>query len=171
MRVRLNDGSRGIDLGGLVDLGDRSHRVELYSQDMAVAYFRRLLRDPAHRTALRRALADEMSAGTFRMDDEQVLKELARRVVYGDLRILVRNPFPSGHNATPPEASQSTTPLEDQQAAQEQSPAASAAPASAAQPAAAGEEEADPLVAAVDPVAQAQTLQAAAETGAPLCEL
>jgi hypothetical protein len=161
VRVRLSDGSRDIELVG------RSHLVELYSQEMAVAYFRRLLRDPANRTALRRALADETSGSAFRMDDEDVLKELARRVVYGDLRILVRNAFPSGHNAASPEAAQSTTPLQDQQAAREQSPAASAAP-----PAAASEqEETDPLVTAVDPAAQAQTLQAASESGAPLCEL
>lgn len=164
MRVRLNDGSREIEIVG------RSHLVELYSQDMAVAYFRRLLRDPPNRTALRRALADETSAGTFRMDDEDLLKELARRVVYGDLRILVRNAFPSGHNASPPEAAQSTTPLQDEQAAREESPAASAAPASAAQQAG-DPEETDPLVAAVDPVAQAQALQAASESGAPVCEL
>lgn len=165
MRIRLSDGSREIELVG------RSHLVELYSQEMAVAYFRRLLRDPANRTALRRALADEMPGGFFRMDDEEVLKELARRVVYGDLRILVRNVFPSGHNATPPEASQATTPLQDEQAAREQSAASSAAPASASQQAASSEEETDPIVAAVDPAAQAQALQAAAESGAPLCEL
>ena len=162
VRIRLNDGSREIELVG------RSHLVELYSQEMAVAYFRRLLRDPANRTALRRALADETSGSAFRMDDEEVLKELARRVVYGDLRVLVRNAFPSGGNAAPPDASQSTTPLQDEQAAREESPAA--APASAAQ-AAAEPEETDPLVAAVDPAAQAQSLQAAADSGAPLCEL
>jgi hypothetical protein len=167
MRVRLNDGSREIDLV------DRSHLVELYSQEMAVAYFRRLLRDPANRTALRRALADESSGGAFRMDDEEVLKELARRVVYGDLRIVVRSAFPSGHNAGSPEAAQSTTPLQDQQAAQAESPAASPSSSASTAPvsAAPAAEEADPIVAAVDPAAQAQTLQAASESGAPLCEL
>lgn len=165
MRVRLNEGSQEIEIVG------RSHLVELYSQEMAMAYFRRLLQDSANRSALRRALADEMPGGFFRMNDEEVLKELARRVVYGNLRGRVRNVFPSGHNATPAGASRSPTPLQDEQAARAESAASSAAPASAARQAAAGEEETDAIVAAVDPAAQARALQVAAESGAPLCEL
>jgi hypothetical protein len=165
MRVRLQDGYREIEIVG------RSHVVEFYSEELAVAYFRRLLKEPGNRTALRRALAEEMGgADVGRLDDESLLKRLARRMIHGDLRVVTRQLYPSGHNATPPEASQASTPRQDEQAAKAESAAAAAA---ATEEEAAETEEAaaeDAVLAGTEAAPQAATLQSAAATGAPLCE-
>jgi hypothetical protein len=161
MRVRLQDGYREIEIVG------RSHVVEFYSEELAVAYFRRLLKEPGNRTALRRALAEEMGgADVGRLDDESLLKRLARRMIHGDLRVVTRQLYPSGHNATPPEASQASTPRQDEQAAKAESAAATEEEAAETEEAAAE----DAVLAGTEAAAQAATLQSAAATGAPLCE-
>ena len=163
MRVRLQDGFREVEILG------RSHVVELYSEELAVAYLRRLIRDPANQAALRRAMAEETGgADVGRIDDEGLLKRLARRMIFGDLRIVTRQLFPSGQNATPPEASQGSTPRQDEQAAKAESTSAATADE---EPAAAAEEaEEDPVLAGTDAPAQAASLQSAAAAGSPLCE-
>jgi len=163
MKLRLEDGFREIEIVARRDL------VEFHSEELAAAFFRRLLGEPANRIALRRALSEEMGASDLlRRSDEEAARWLARKVVFGDLRILAHDlpqgPAPAASDGGGAEA----TPRQAEQAAKaEQS--ASPAPAQPA-PAAASDEETDPLLADTDPVAQAATLQAAAESGAPLCE-
>jgi hypothetical protein len=156
MRFRLEDGFREIEIVARRDL------VEFHSEELAAAFFRRLLREPANRIAMRRSLAGELGgADLFRRSDEEVACWLARKVVFGDLRILAQDlpqrPVPGGEREA--------TPREVEQAAQAEQ---SASPQPA--PAAPAEEEADPLLAGTDQAAQAATLQAAAESGAPLCD-
>lgn len=161
MRFRLADGFREIEIVARRDL------VEFHSEELAAAFFRRLLREPANRIAMRRALSGEMGAGDLlRRSDEEVARWLARKVVFGDLRILAHDlpqqPAPAAAGAG------EATPRQAEQAAKAEQSAAPA-PAQPA-PAPASEEETDPLLADTDQAAQAATLQAAAESGAPLCE-
>lgn len=162
MKLRLEDGFREIEIVARRDL------VEFHSEELAAAFFRRLLQEPTNRIAMRRALDEEMGAGdVFRQSDEEVARWLARKVVFGDLRILA---YDRPHRPAPSAAGggAEATPRQVEQAARaEQS--ASPAPAGSS-PASSTEEETDPLLADTDQVAQAATLQAAAESGAPLCD-
>jgi hypothetical protein len=164
MRIRLEDGFREIEILGRSDL------VEFYSPELAMAFLRRLLREPGNRAALRNALSgDSTPSGLFALDDEAVLRELARRVVHGDLKIVARRPLAPGHNATPPGESQGSTPRQDEQAAKQEQAAAAAVEDALAEDEPA-EEAADPLLEGTDTEAQAAALQDAASTGTPLCE-
>ena len=163
MRFRLEDGFREIEIVARRDL------VELHSEDLAAAFFRRLLREPANRVAMRRGLAGELGAAeVFRWSDEEIARRLARKVVFGELRILAHEP-PGGANADTPDEGAAATPRQVEQAAREEQSASPAQTRSSPAPSTEAE-EADPLLAETDQAAQAATLQAAAESGAPLCE-
>lgn len=162
MKFRLEDGFREIEIVPRRDL------VEFHSEDLAAAFFRRLLQEPANRIAMRRALAGELgAAGLSRRSDEEVARWLARKVVFGDLRILAHDmpqrPVPAasdgGGEATPREVEQAARAEQSASTAESQSSSATSI-----------EEETDPLLADTDQAAQAATLQAAAESGAPLCD-
>jgi hypothetical protein len=162
MKLRLEDGFREIDIVARRDL------VEFHSEELAAAFFRRLLGEPANRIAMRRALSEEMGAGDLlRRSDEEVARWLARKVVFGDLRILAHD-LPQRSAPAAADGAGEATPRQAEQAAKAEQ---SASPA-LAQPAPApvSEEETDPLLADTDQAAQAATLQSAAESGAPLCE-
>lgn len=162
MRFRLEDGFREIEIVPRRDL------VEFHSEELAAAFFRRLLQEPSNRIAMRRFVDAEMGAADlFRRSDEEVARWLARKVVFGDLRILAHGlsqraaPAASGGEG-------GATPRQVEQAAKAEQ---SASPAQARSSAATStEEEDDPLLADTDQAAQAATLQAAAESGAPLCD-
>ncbi len=165
MRFRLEDGFREIEIVARRDL------VEFHSEELAAAFFRRLLREPANRIAMRRALAGELGAADLsRRSDEEVARWLARKVVFGDFRILAQDvpqrPVPttaaaagSGGEATPREVEQAARAEQSASAAGTQTSSATST-----------EEESDPLLAGTDQAAQAATLQAASESGAPLCD-
>lgn len=162
MKFRLEDGFREIEIVARRDL------VEFHSEELAAAFFRRLLREPANRIAMRRALDEEMGAGDlFRRSDEEVARWLARKVVFGDLRILAHDlpqrPAPAaaggGGEATPRQVEQAAKAEQSASPAQSQSSSAAST-----------EEEDDPLLADTDQAAQAAVLQTAAESGAPLCD-
>jgi hypothetical protein len=162
MRFRLEDGFREIEILARQDL------VEFHSEDLAAAFFRRLLREPANRIAMRRALAEELGAGDLtRRSDEEVVRWLARKAVFGDLRILARESPERPTTRTASDGAAEATPRQAEQAARAEQ---SAAPAPPPPSPAAAEEETDPLLAGTDPVAQAATLKAAAESGTPLCD-
>lgn len=162
MRVRFQEGFREIEIAGRDAVGLRGGR------ETGLFSLRRLMRDPENRAKLRRAFAEEIPASSLaRMSDEEILEKLSRRVASGELLLLERQGSSGGNSAAAP--AQSSTPRQDEQAAQaeapvreSQSPPPQAAGAAAAEP--------DPVLAGVDTAAQAATLQAAAESGAPLCE-
>lgn len=162
MKLKLEDGFREIEIVARRDL------VEFHSEELAAAFFRRLLREPGNRTAMRRFLDQEGAGDLFRRSDEEVVRWLARKVVFGDLRLLSHTrPDQLAPSATS-EAAADATPRQVEQAAKAEQ---SASPAQSSSPAATStEEETDPLLADTDQAAQAAVLQSAAESGAPLCE-
>jgi hypothetical protein len=168
VRFTLRDGDFEAEILG------REHFVDFYSEELLIAFLQRFLADPVNRGALRQALAEERGgANLSRLDDLELLRPLARRMLSGDLKIVVRR-HGSRPGAAAPEAAaaQEPTPREAEAAAREESPAAAPAPASTAAAAATSASAVeDPLLPpGLDPVAQAATLQAAAESGAPLCD-
>lgn len=160
MRLRLEDGFREIEIVARRDL------VEFHSEELAAAFFRRLLREPGNRIAMRRLLDQEGAGDLFRRSDEEVVRWLARKVVFGDLRLLSHSrPDQLAPSVT---SAADATPRQVEQAAKaEQSASPAPSPSSTAT---STEEESDPLLAGTDQAAQAAVLQAAAESGAPLCE-
>lgn len=161
MKLRLEDGFREIEIVARRDL------VEFHSEELAAAFFRRLLREPGNRIAMRRLLDQEGAGDLFRRSDEEVVRWLARKVVFGDLRLLSHSRPDQLAPSTTSEAADATPRQVEQAAKAEQS--ASPAPSSSST-ATSTEKETDPLLADTDQAAQAATLQAAAESGAPLCE-
>jgi len=163
MRFTLRDGDFEAEILG------REHFVEFYSEELLLAFLQRFLADPVNRGALRQALAEERGgANLSRLDDIELLRPLARRMLSGDLKIVVRRHGSRPGAAAPEDAAAEPTPREAEAAAREERPASEPAAATAATAAA---EETDPLLAdGTDPVAQAETLRAAAVAGTPLCE-
>jgi hypothetical protein len=142
--------------------------VEFHSEELAAAFFRRLLREPANRIAMRRALGEAMGAADlFRRSDEEVARWLARKVVFGDLRILAHD-MPQRSVPTASKGGGEATPRQVEQAVRAEKGASPAQSRSSS--ASSSEEEEDPLLADTDQAAQAATLQAAAESGAPLVD-
>ena len=143
--------------------------MEFHSEELASAFFRRLLREPGNRIAMRRFLDEEMGAADlFRRSDEEIVRWLARKAVFGDLRLLSHARPDQIALAATSEAAQAMPRQVEQAARAEQSASAAQSPSSTAT---STEEETDPLLADTDPAAQATGLQAAAESGAPLCDV
>jgi len=161
MRLRFQEGFREIEIVGRGAAALRGGR------ETDLASLRRLMRDPENRAKLRRGFAQEIPASSLaRMSDEEILEKLSRRVASGELLLVERQGSSGGNNVTPPV--QSSTPRQDEQAAKEDAPPPESQ--SPAPQAAVAAPEPDPVLAGVNAAAQAATLQAAAESGAPLCE-
>jgi predicted lipid-binding transport protein (Tim44 family) len=162
MRITLRSGLEEIEILG------REHLLEPSSEEAVVALLGRMLDDPVNGAALRRGLADHLG-GMARLGDRELLGYVARQVLSGRLKLVRRRSFDGGPAAgsAAGAAGGSSTPRQDEAAARQDQPAA--APASSPAAAAAATEE-DPMLAGVDPAAQAATLAAAADSGAPLCE-
>ena len=133
----------------------------------AVAYLRRLAAQPEHLVLMRRTIAADRALGGTLTDDD-VLRELAWRLVRGDLAVIV--PAQQMRPLNPGTASSSSS----SSASADTSPAAPST-STVADTAPAREQEADSEDASVlpedcDEAAQAETLAAASESGVPLCE-
>jgi hypothetical protein len=133
----------------------------------AVAYLKRLAAEPENRLLMRRTVAANSSRPGTASDDD-VVHELGWRLVRGELQVLVlAHPISTLNPGTAGSSSSSSA---------SDTAAAPASTATVGETAPAREQEADPEDASVlpeecDAAAQADTLAAAAETGAPLCEV
>jgi hypothetical protein len=140
-----------------VEIVPREEMVDFPSAESTLSYLRQFLGDGENRAVLRRYLAEGgLQLGGRHFSDEDLLVVLAHRIATGELRILTRR---MNQPKPPLEAPAETTPREVE-ASQVRPPPPASAPAAAP-----AEEESE-----VDQLAQAQTLESAAESGAPLCE-
>jgi len=126
VRIVLRDNTREIMLVSGDELS------EFHSQPSALSFLRRFLSDPVNRMTLRNALAEEHShIDLWRWDEQEVLEELAGRLVFGHV-VIVAGPNLYGQavvsaagsgESTAPEM----TPREAELAARETAQAAAAA--------------------------------------------
>ena len=159
--------------GDEVEIVSRDHLVEFYNEDLVVAFLRRYLREGANRAEMRRAVGELRSSDLSRLDDETLLRELARRVVSRDLKIIRRRRVEwVTPEAEPSQGAAAMTPRQAEAAAKAEKPAppppAPAAPVPASEPPSA--ESPPTLPEDVDPAAQAAVLQAASAAGTAMCE-
>ncbi len=156
MRLILRGGGEELELLA------RDQVLEPRGEAAAEAVLAPLLADPVNAASARRALA-ETGGDPRRWDGRDLLRQLARRVAAGELRLVRRRRF----DVVAPSAgaAESATPRQAAASAPSPAPAPAAAPAAAA-----AEETADALLAGTDQEAQAATLVAAADSGAPLCD-
>ena len=149
MRFTLRSGPQEIEIVSREDF------LELHDRDMTMEYLRQFLDDPVNRGVLRQSLAEGgLQVGAHRFEDEDLLVVLAHRLLSGELKALRRR---QDQPVPPPQETAEATPRELETTS---APPASSSPTPP-------EEEVPPEV---DQVAQAATLESAAESGAPLCE-
>jgi len=146
----------------------------------AVAYLRRLAAQPENRLLMRRMMPNSPANAS----DDDILRELAWRLVRGDMHVLVMTQPGTGvgRQAGSSSSSSSASSSSSSAVAEETSAAAATestttdeakttgdtAPMREQEPAA---EDASVLPEECDEKAQAETLAAASEAGTPLCEV
>jgi hypothetical protein len=137
----------------------------------ASAYLRRIASEPENRLLMRRVVAPTVAAAA---SDEDVIRELAWRLVRGELHVVVMTQ-PGARTGTAGTATasgaSSTTSTAAAEEAKDEAP-----PQTTGDTAPIREQEPDPEEASVlpedcDEKAQAETMEAASEAGTPLCEV
>jgi hypothetical protein len=182
MRIQLTRGHRdALLLSGEQTLASLSplaryggfEAVSFPDTEAARAYLRGFLSDRGGLPALRKALTSQLPVGfVLRLDDEQVVAELARRLVTGRLYLVERRARPTGPALEAAGAAAAGAPRPGAAAL------APASPPPAEESPAEEPEEAEDEAPLVDPVvpeevnliAQAAVMQQAAESGASVCE-
>jgi hypothetical protein len=149
----------------------------------AVAYLRRLAAEPENRLLMRRMMPNAPAMAS----DDDIIRELAWRLVRGDIHVLAMTEPPtavgrqtgssssSGAAATSSSSSSGSSATAEESGASEEEKAADE-PQTTGETAPMREQEPDPEEASVmpedcDEKAQAETLAAASEAGTPLCEV
>jgi len=149
MRFTLRSGPQEIEILSREDF------LELHDVASTLEYLRQFLDDPVNRDVLRRSLAEGgMQVGAQRFEDEDPLVVLAHRLVSGELKGIRRR---LDHPIQPPKEIPEATPRELETQSPPPATAVSSPPEAAPPP-------------EVNQAAQAEALESAAESGAPLCE-
>ncbi len=109
MRVFLNDGLDRLQIVSAF------HLRRFHDLATARAYLRPLFDDPVHRVAIRQALVEDRAPAP-QLDERDLVDEIAQRLVRQDLVVVSCAPLEITAAASV-EAAETTTPLEDEQAA------------------------------------------------------
>jgi hypothetical protein len=153
MRIELNIGSERIEV---LDRDEVLEFDRFFHRDVraVVEYLLAFLADPVNLSAIRGGLLEHgTDPALLRLDARELAQELARRIAAG--RMEIRRPLQRYARRAQPAAAAAPPPKP-------------APPPPAPTPSEPPPEEA--LLAEVDPVAQAEALAQASESGAPLCD-
>ncbi len=151
MRFTLRSGPQEIEVVR------REEILRFHSVQDAFQYLKQFLGDAHNRAMLRHSLAEGgLQVGGRHFEDEELAMVLAHRIVSGELRIVVRR---INQPVAPQDDTTEATPRQVEAAAP--SPAATSSPPPAQE---------EPPPSNLQEAAQAEALQSAADSGAPLCE-
>lgn len=144
-------------------------------EEAAKSYLKTFLTDRSSLGSLRRALSHSLPPGfVLRLSDDQLLAELARRIVAGRLYVVERRGRPTHPPLATSAAATAPRPPVSAMPPPEPAPAPATEPEAPEQAAPVEEEppaEADPVLPEeVDLIAQAVVMQQASQSGAAVCE-